>query len=212
MSNEVTTKKKFNVRALTVTALLSAVAFGLMFLDFSIPIIPSFIKMDFSDLPELIGAFAYGPFCGVAVALIKNLIHLTITTTGGVGELANFILGAAFALPAGLIYQAKKSRTTALIGSLVGVVCMGGLSIVANYFITYPFYYNFMPKEVVVQAYQAILPSIEDGNVLQCLVVFNMPFTMVKGLVSVLITMLLYKRISPLLKGTYKKKEKKDAK
>ncbi len=213
-------KKKFNVRALTVTALLSAVAFGLMFLDFSLPIIPSFIKMDVSDLPELIGAFAYGPICGAAVALIKNLLHLFITTTGGVGELSNFMLGAIFVVPAGIIYNIKKSRTTAIIGSLVGVVCMGVLSIVSNYFITYPVYYNFMPKEVIVAAYQAVandiirpaipfFPEVQDGDIMQCLVQFNMPFTMLKGLISVIITMLVYKRISPLLKGNFKKKNEK---
>ena len=87
---------KVNVRYITVTAMLSAVAFILMFFDFSVPFMPSFIKMDLSELPALIGAFAMGPVCGTFVCLVKNLLHLTITSTGGVGELTNFILGAAF--------------------------------------------------------------------------------------------------------------------
>lgn len=103
--------RQHNVRYMTVTAMLSAVAFALMFFEFSIPfLVPSFIQMDLSELPALIGAFAMGPWYGVIICLIKNLIHLLITTTGGVGELSNFILGAAFVLPAGLIYQRKKTK------------------------------------------------------------------------------------------------------
>ena len=119
------TGKAVNVRYLTVTAMLSAVAYILMFLDFSVPFMPSFIKMDLSELPALIGSFAMGPLCGVIVCLIKNILHLFITSTGGVGELSNFILGVAFVLPAGLIYKRRKSRKTALLGSLLGAVFMG---------------------------------------------------------------------------------------
>ena len=193
------TEKRVNVRYLTVTAMLSAVAYILMFLDFSVPFMPAFIKMDLSELPALIGSFAMGPLCGVVVCLIKNVLHLFITTTGGVGELSNFILGVAFVLPAGLIYKHKKNRKSALIGSLVGAAFMGIFSIVSNYFLVYPVYYNFMPQDVILAAYQAILPSVK--NILQCLICFNMPFTIVKGLFSVVITFLTYKHISPILKG-----------
>ena len=154
------TEKRVNVRYLTVTAMLSAVAYILMFLDFSVPFMPAFIKMDLSELPALIGSFAMGPLCGVVVCLIKNVLHLFITTTGGVGELSNFILGVPFVLPAGLNYKHKKNRKSALIGSLVGAAFMGIFSIVSNYFLVYPVYYNFMPEEVILAAYQAILPSV----------------------------------------------------
>lgn len=194
------TGKAVNVRYLTVTAMLSAVAYILMFLDFSVPFMPSFIKMDLSELPALIGSFAMGPLCGVIVCLIKNILHLFITSTGGVGELSNFILSVAFVLPAGLIYKRRKSRKTALLGSLLGAVFMGIFSIVSNYWLVYPVYYNFMPEETVLAAYQAILPSMK--SILQCLVCFNMPFTVIKGLFSVVITFLTYKHISPILKGT----------
>lgn len=193
------TGNRVNVRYLTVTAMLSAVAFILMFLDFSVPFMPTFIKMDLSELPALIGAFAMGPVCGVMVCLIKNLLHLTISSTGGVGELSNFILGVAFVLPAGLIYRHKKSRSSALTGSLVGALFMGIFSIVSNYFLVYPVYYNFMTEEAILQAYQMIIPSVQ--NILQCLICFNMPFTIVKGLFSVVITFLIYKPVSPILKG-----------
>ena len=194
------TENRVNVRYLTVTAMLSAVAYILMFLDFSVPFMPAFIKMDLSELPALIGSFAMGPLCGVVVCLIKNVLHLFITTTGGVGELSNFILGVAFVLPAGLIYKHKKNRKSALIGSLAGAAFMGIFSIISNYFLVYPVYYNFMPEEVILAAYQAILPSVK--NILQCLICFNMPFTIIKGMFSVVITFLTYKHISPILKGS----------
>lgn len=190
-----------SVRFVTVTAMLSAVAYVLMFLDFSVPFMPGFIKMDISELPALIGAFAMGPSCGVLVCLIKNLIHLLITSTGGVGELSNFLLGAAFVLPAGLIYKYKKSRKNALWGALAGTLFMGVFSIFSNYFLTYPFYYNFMPKEAILASYQAIVPWADITSILQCLIFFNMPFTMLKCLLSVIITMFTYKTLSPILKG-----------
>ncbi len=193
------TTKAINVRYLTVTAMLSAVAYILMFLDFSVPFMPGFIKMDLSELPALIGSFSMGPLCGVMICLVKNVLHLFITTTGGVGELSNFILGVAFVLPAGLIYKHKKTRKTALAGSLLGAVIMAVFSVVSNYFLVYPVYYNFMPEDRILAAYQLILPSMK--SILQCLICFNMPFTFVKGLFSVVITFLVYKHISPILKG-----------
>ena len=180
--------------------MLSAVSFILMFLDFPIPfLMPSFIKMDVSELPALIGAFAMGPLCGVLICLVKNLLHLLISTTGGVGELSNFLLGVAFVLPAGLIYRHRKSKKSALLGSLLGAVIMGVFSVVSNYFLVYPVYYAFMPEEMVLAVYQQILPPMK--SILQCLICFNMPFTFVKGLVSVGITLGIYKHISPILKG-----------
>lgn len=197
-------QKPVNVRYITVTAMLSAVAFVLMFLDFSVPFMPSFIKMDLSELPALIGSFAMGPLCGVLVCLVKNLMHLLITTTGGVGELSNFILGAFFVLPAGMFYKRKKNRKSAVIGSLAGAVLMAGISVFSNYFITYPFYTMIMPMETIIGMYQAILPSVD--SLLECLVVFNMPFTFLKGVISVIVTFLIYKHISPILKGTEKRR------
>lgn len=193
------TKKKVSMRKLTGTAMLSAIAYVLMFLDFSVPFMPSFIKMDLSELPALIGSFAYGPVAGVIICLIKNVLHLFITTTGGVGELSNFLLGASFVLVAGGVYRFKKTRTGALVGSVLGAVLMGLFSIVSNYFLVYPIYYNFMPKEAILSAYQLIFSGVH--NILECLIVFNAPFTCIKGLISVVITFLIYKRLSPILKG-----------
>lgn len=196
--------KRPNIRYMTVTAMLSAVAFALMFFEFSIPfLVPSFIQMDLSELPALIGAFAMGPWYGVLICLIKNLIHLLITTTGGVGELSNFILGAAFVLPAGMIYQRKKTKKNAIIGSFLGAAFMAVLSVLSNYFIVYPAYTAFMPMDTILAMYQEILPGAD--TLLKCLVIFNMPFTFVKGLFSVVITLLIYKHISPIIKGVSNK-------
>ena len=193
------TKSKVNIRLLVGTGMLSGLAFVLQYLEFPIPIMPFFIRFDFSDLPALIGAFAYGPLAGVIVEFIKNLLHCTVTQSFTVGELSNFILGVAFVLPAGLLYKYKKTRTTALIGSIAGAVIMGAFSIVSNYFLVYPVYYNFMPQEAVLGAYQLIAPSMK--SILQCLICFNMPFTFIKGMFSVVITFVTYKHISPILKG-----------
>lgn len=196
--------RQHNVRYMTVTAMLSAVAFALMFFEFSIPfLVPSFIQMDLSELPALIGAFAMGPWYGVIICLIKNLIHLLITTTGGVGELSNFILGAAFVLPAGLIYQRKKTKKNAVIGSVLGAAFMALLSVASNYFIVYPVYTAFLPMDTILAMYQEILPSAD--TLLKCLVIFNMPFTFVKGMLSVIITLLIYKHISLIIKGVSNK-------
>lgn len=190
------------VRFITVTAMLSAISFVLMYFEFPIPIMPAFIKFDFSDLPALIGTFAYGPVCGVIICLIKNLLHLMDSNSMLVGELSNFILGAAFVVPAGLIYKFKKTKKSALLGGILGAVFMGIFCVFSNYFIVYPVYYQVaMPEEAILGMYQAILPSMK--SILQSLLVFNLPFTIVKGLISVAITMLVYKPLSPILKGRY---------
>lgn len=189
-------------RRLTMTGMLSAVAFLLMFFDFSVPFMPAFIKMDLSELPALIGSFAMGPLSGVLICLIKNLLHLMRTSTGGVGEFSNFLLGASFVFTAGMIYRHKKSKKTAVIGSFAGALVMAVISVPANYFLVYPVYTRFMPLEQIIAAYEAINPNV-DG-LLSCLLVFNMPFTFVKALFSVIITLLVYKQLSPIIKGTFR--------
>lgn len=199
-TNITKTKSKFNARFIAGTAMLSAVAFILQYIEIAIPIMPAFIKFDFSDLPALIGTFAYGPLAGVLIELIKNLIHCAFSQSATVGELSNFILGAVFVGTAGVIYKNKKNKTTALIGGVVGSVVMGLVCIPSNYFVVYPVYYAAgFAEEAVLGMYQLILPGVK--NILQCLFVFNLPFTIVKGLISTAITMLIYKHLSPILKG-----------
>ena len=189
-----------NVRTITLTGLFGALSAVLMMISFNVPLMPSFIKMDFSELPALIAAFAMGPLSGAMACLVKNLINVMFSTTGGVGEFSNFILGCAFVIPAGLIYKRNKSKRSALIGSLIGAVFMAVFSVFSNYFIVYPVYSMFMPIEAIIGMYHEIYPGI--NNLLQALIIFNMPFTFIKGLCSIIITFAIYKHISPIIKGT----------
>lgn len=194
--------KKIGIRQLTVTSMLSAMAFILMYLEISIPIMPSFIKFDFSDLPALIGAFALGPWFGVIIEFIKNVLHLVVSQSLFIGELSNFILGAAFVLTAGFIYQKKKTRQGAFLSGLAGSLIMGAVSIVANYFLVYPIYVKVFfdgDESVCVGMYQMIAPFVD--TLMDCLLVFNLPFTVIKGLISLGISMLIYKPLSRLIKG-----------
>lgn len=198
------TEKTMGVRNIAVTAMLSAIAFILMYLEFAVPVMPGFIKFDFSDLPALLGAFALGPIYGVIICLIKNILHLAVSQSMFVGELSNFILGVAFVVPAGWIYQRKKTKKNAILGGIIGAVFMGVFSIVSNYFVVYPVYYNFMPKDTIIAAYDMISSNLFHVNmksILQCLICFNLPFTIFKGLVNVVITRAIYKPLSPILKG-----------
>lgn len=200
MRNETTKKSsKIDVHMLTFTPMLAVIAFILMYIEMSVPIMPSFLKFDISDMPAFIGSFAFGPLCGTLICLLKNLLHLPFSQTAGIGELANFIVGACYVVPAGIIYKARKSKRHALFGSLVGCCIAGLVSVPVNFFIVYPFYYKMMPKEVILGLYQAILPVVND--ILSCLLIFNLPFTVVKGLIATIITMLIYKPLSPIIKG-----------
>lgn len=195
-------KTTTNLRNLTVTAMLAAVATVLMFLDFSVPmLIPSFVKMDISELPALLASFSLGPVYGVAVCLIKNLFNLIFHgSTGGIGELCNFLLGASFVGVAGLMYAHKKSRKMAVAASLAGAVAMAVVSVPVNYFISYPVYATlFGGLDNIIAAYQALRPGV--NGLLECLIVFNVPFTLVKGLVDALLCFLIYKPLSPILHG-----------
>ena len=187
---------------LTVTAMLSTVACLLMFIEFPVPaLIPAFVKLDISDLPELLAAFSLGPLYGVLVTFLKNLLFVVLhgTSSAYVGELFNFIMGAVFSFSAGFLYQRNKSRKGALLGAVVGALLMTALSVPLNYFVVYPAYvvcYK-LPLDAIVGMYQAIRPST-DG-LLECLLVFNMPFTFFKGVLDVALCFLIYKPLSPLL-------------
>ena len=186
---------KDRVRVITVTGVLSAVAFLLQLIEIPLPMLmPTFIKFDFSDLPALIGSFALGPVCGIVIELIKNVLHALLATGSfGVGELSNFV-GVA-----GCIYRRSRSKKGALIASLAGAIVMAAISFPSNLFIVYPVYYQFMPEETILAAYQTILPGMK--SVAESLLVFNVPFTFVKGILDVAITFAVYKKISPILKG-----------
>ena len=188
------------IRKLTITAIMSALAYALMLIEFPVPFMPPFIKFDVSELPALITAFAFGPQYGVLVCLIKNALHLPASTTQFVGELSNFLMGAVFVFIAGLFYKIRKNRKFAFIGAMVGNLAMAVACFLVNFFITYPIYMKILiPEPVILGMYQDLLPSMD--SIWKSILVFNVPFTFAKGLVSVIITFLIYRKLSPILKG-----------
>lgn len=193
------TRAKTNIRKLAVVAMLSALAAVIQLLEIPIPLIPSFVKLDFSELPALIASFVVSPWAGIPVCLVKNLIKLSTTSSAGVGELANFLIGIFMVVPAGFIYHHKKTKKQAVIACLAGCLISALVSVFVNYFISYPVFYQLMaPEEAVLSAYQAILPSTR--NIFEALLIFNMPFTFVKMLLDSAITFVVYKPLSNGLK------------
>ncbi len=192
--------KKFNIRALTVSGVMGALAFALMMLEFSIPIMPAFIKLDFSELPALITGFAFGPLWGIAVCFIKNFIHVFISSTGAIGEISNFVLGAVFVGVSALIYKNKKNKKWALISCIIASAVMAVFSVFSNYYIVYPLYVKVlgMPEAAILAMYQAILPSVD--NLFEAIAIFNLPFNFVKMMIVSFICFGIYKRISPIMK------------
>ena len=189
-------------RLIAGCGILIAVAVILQYIEISIPIMPAFLKLDFSDLPEIIGAFAYGPLAGCVITIIKNIIHMAVSQSGFVGELSNAILGCVFCLVSGFWYKSHKNKKGAIIGGILGTVAMAIVSVPSNYFIIYPMYYNILmlPEPVVLGMYQVLLPV---NSIFEALLIFNVPFTLVKGLIDVFFCTLIYKRISILIKGEH---------
>lgn len=191
-------KQHSKTRKLVVTALMAAISAVLMNLEFSIPIFPSFLRFDFSNLPALITAFGLGPVWGMAVVLIKDCVHLLNTYSGGIGEFADFMASASLVLPAGLFYMRKKTRASALLGMAVGTVLATVVSAVLNYYILIPFYEQFMPLEQIIAASAQVIPSID--SMMDVILFGIVPFNLFKCFVLSVITALLYKKISVLLK------------
>lgn len=189
-------------RRLTVTAMLAAVATLLMYLEFPLPLTPPFLKIDLSGIAILMAAFLFGPLSAVLATLVKDLVHLLSSTSGGVGQLADFIILSPFAVTASLIYRRKKDKTHALIGLLAGTAVMVVVGVLANRFLLIPFYSKIMPVEAIVAACEAVNPAI---NSMDAYYLFGAaPFNLVKGLILSAVTMLSYKKLSEVVKRSQK--------
>lgn len=198
---EILRKEYFNTRTLVKVSVLGAISFLLMLFEFPLWFAPAFLEFDFSDVPSLIGAFALGPFAGVLIQLVKNLLNLVLqgTDTAAVGELANFIVGSVFAYTAGAIYHRNKTFKTAIIGMIAGTIAMTIAMSLANYFVMIPLYAKLFgwPIEDIVKLGSAVNKYVVD---FKSLILFAVvPFNIVKGILVTLITTLLYKRVSPIL-------------
>ncbi len=194
--------QKSKTNYIVKVAMLSAAATILFFIKAPIPFIaPPFYEFDLSNIASLIGSFALGPFAGVLIELIKNLLNLMIdgSITGGVGELSNFLTGCAFVLPSSIIYMKNKNKKSAIKGLLAGIVIMTAFSYFSNIYIMIPAYSKALnlPVENIVAMGTAIHKSITSMNdlVLLCVV----PFNIIKGIILSVITFLLYKKIRVIL-------------
>ena len=195
-------KEAWNTRVMVKISVLGVIAFILMFFELALVwLAPPFMKLDISDLPALIGAFSLGPMAGVIIQLLKNLLNLLVegSTTGGVGELANFIVGSAFVYTAGAIYYKKRDFKNAIIGLGVGTIVMTIVISFANYYFIFPFYAKLfgLPIDDLVGMGTAINGRIVD---MKSMVIYAIvPFNLLKGLVLSALTILIYKRVSPIL-------------
>ena len=201
MSN--TTNK---TRKLVEIGMLGAIATVLMLFEFPIPFIaPPFYELDFSEVPVLVGAFALGPVAGATIELVKILINLLIngTATAFVGEIGNYLLGCSFIIPAALIYKKKKSKKTALAAMIVGTIVMTVFGCVLNAYVLLPTYAAAfgMPIDAIIGMGSAINGNIND--VMTFVIIAVAPFNIIKGIVVSVITLLIYKHISPILKGNH---------
>ncbi len=186
-------------RNLVRVGILGAIAFGLMFLDMPLAFVaPGFMKLDISDVPGLIAGFAMGPVNGVLVQLVKNLLNITKSTTGGVGELSNFIVGSSFVLASSLIYRRNKTIKSALIGLVVGVLTMTALAMASNYFVVFPLYAKLMiPMETILNMGKAVNPNID--SLWSMILLSVMPFNIIKGAINGLVAFIAYKRVKNYL-------------
>lgn len=196
---------------LVKVAMLSVLAYVVMFLEFALPFFPSFLKLDFSDLIPLIGALALGPAAGLLTELLKNLLHLlTASHTGGIGELANFIVGSAFCMTAGWIYRKNKTKKGAIVALLCSMLVMILAGALVNFFITVPLYAFILgwSTEMIVGMSNAVIPAIHDK--LTLILYAFCPFNLLKSVILTLITIPLYKKVSPLLHREHLKSGNKE--
>ena len=196
------TKKKMTTRMLTQIGMLGAIAVVLMLFEIPLPFAPSFYEIDFSEVPVLIGCFSMGPLAAAFIELVKVILNLVIngTNTAGVGEIANFIIGCSFCVPAGIIYKRKKTKKGAIVGMVVGTLCMTILGCFVNAYILLPTYAAAfeMPIEKLVAMGTAVNENITS---LFTFVMFAVaPFNLLKGVLVSIIVLCIYKKISPILK------------
>lgn len=195
-------KNKNKIRMMAQIGMLSAIAVVLMLFEIPLPFAPSFYEIDFSEVPVLIGSFAMGPLAGAAIELVKILLNFAIngTTTAGVGELANFLIGCAMVVPAAWIYKKKHTRTGAIVGMVTGTLFMAFVGCFLNAFVLLPTYAKAfgMPIDALVGMGTAVNSHITS---LTTFVIFAVaPFNLLKGFLVSLIVFLIYKKISPIFK------------
>lgn len=195
-------------RKVAMIGMFSAIAAILFLFEFPLPFAPSFYKLDFSELPVLIGGFAFGPVAGVMIELIKVLLKLCIkgTTTAFVGDLANFAVGCSFVLPASAIYAFHKSRRSAVISCVSGTMVMTVFGTAFNAVYLLPAFAKLygMPLETILQMGAAVNPLVQEGSIVSFVAACVAPLNLIKGSLVSVITMFVYKPLSPIIKYGHK--------
>lgn len=185
---------------ITYTAVFAAIATVLMYIEFPLPFMPPFLKVDLSGAVVLIGAFIFGIGPAITMIGIKDLIHLTQSQTGGSGELADFLMLSTLVIVAVLLYRAHKSRKMAAVGCVIGSVAMACMGMLTNYFLIIPFYSAVgMPIDAILGACAAVNPAINGMGAY--LLIGVLPFNLIKGAILTVITMLAYKKLSTFIKS-----------
>lgn len=193
------TNRPSRTKMITLIGIFAAISTLLMFIEMPIPFMPPFLKVDISGVPILLMAFLYGPGPAIYVTLVKDLVHLLSTQTGGVGELADFLILSSFAVVASFVYQKSKSPKKVLFATGAGIVTITIVGCLANRFLLIPFYEKIMPIDAIIGACQAINPLI-DG--LDAYIIFGAaPFNMIKGVILSLLTYLLYRKMAGFIKS-----------
>ncbi|MTI71981.1 MAG: ECF transporter S component [Firmicutes bacterium] len=197
----ITVKERLDTKTMIKISVLSVIAFLIMLLEIPMWFTPVFLKVDLSDIAPLIGAFALGPFAGVVIEFIKNILHITLrgTTTMGIGELANFFVGSVFVYTAGVIYHKNKSFKNAIIGMALGTIFMTVLATLVNYIFLIPFYaklYGFPINAFIEMGSKVNKFVVDYKSFILCAI---LPFNLIKGIMISLVTLPLYKKISWLL-------------
>ena len=199
---------KINTRYITQIAAMSAVAGVLMMFEVPLWFAPGFYKLDFSELPILIGAFAFGPVAGVMMEFIKVLLNLMIngTSTAFVGEFANFVVGCSFILPASAVYVFKKNKKGAIIACVTGTLIMTVFGTLFNAVYLIPAFSNLfgMPLEAILEQGAKVNPLVRDNNILSFVAACVAPLNLIKGVASSVVTLLIYKPLSPIIKSAGK--------
>lgn len=190
--------KKFTNREIASGGILTAIALVLMFIETPLPLMPSFLKLDLSNIPALIGGFTFGPIIGLLIVLIKDIIHITITSTAFVGELADFIISGSFVFFASAIYSFKKTKKMAFLGMGLSVIIQVIVASVMNYFVLLPFYSKaYMPFDKIIELCSKINSLIVDKFTY---VMYGVvPFNIIKGVLITLVTAIIYKHISRII-------------
>ena len=191
-------KKKWSTQKMIYTAMLAALAGALMSLEISVPMMPPFYKLDFSDIPSIIALFLMGPASAAAVEVIKILIKLVTvgTNTMYVGEFANLIGIALFVIPMWLVYKKMgKNRKAAVVSMISSVVIRTAFACFCNACITLPLYAKAMelPLDQVIQMVSSVNPSIT--NLTSFIILATIPFNIIKIGLNCIVGYLLYERI-----------------